>query len=311
MTVFARVATARSFSAAARELGISQATASKHVQTLESSLGTRLLHRTTRRVALTEAGLNFYAQCLRILEDMENAWQAGQTAALLRGTLRVAAPVTFGSKALAPVLADFMQRYPDLTLTVTLLNRPVDVIEERWDLAVRIGATSPDAPGLSAHMLTPLRFVVCAAPAYLAVAGAPATPADLLSRTCLLDDGHAGDAAWRFRGPEGLTEIAVAGRLRTNSMMMRRQAALAGAGIMLAPEFLVAEDIAAGRLIRLLADFATDEQRVDAVCPTDRLTSPRLGRLLTFLTERFARGPSAPRDNGLTQARWADAGRLG
>jgi DNA-binding transcriptional LysR family regulator len=288
MTVFARVATVRSFSAAARELGISQATASKHVQTLENSLGARLLHRTTRRVALTDAGMSFYAQCQRILEDMENAWQAGHTDAALRGSLRIAAPITFGSARLAPVLGNFMQAYPELSLTVILINRPVNVVEERWDLAIRIGRTAPEASGLVVHKLMPLRFVLCAAPGYLAAAGTPATPADLTRMTCLLEDGARADTVWWLKGPDGVSEVAVNGRLRTNSTMMRREAARGGAGIMLAPDFLVAEDLASGRLVRVLPGYLPEEMRVDAVCPADRVISPRLDRLIAFLTERLA-----------------------
>jgi DNA-binding transcriptional LysR family regulator len=288
MTVFARVATARSFSAAARELGISQATASKHVQTLENSLGARLLNRTTRRVALTDAGTNFYAQCIRILEDMENAWQAGQSSGNLRGSLRVAAPLSFGSTRLAPVLARFMREYPELSLTVSLTNRPVDVIEERWDLAIRVGVNLPDGQGLSVHRLTSLRFVLCAAPQYLATTTHPATPADLARLACLIDDDPRPDTIWRFRGPNGLSEVAVSGRLRTNSALIRREAACNGTGVMLAPDYMVAEDLAGGRLVRLLRDYTPEEMQVDAVSPADRTLSPRLDRLITFLTEHLA-----------------------
>lgn len=286
MTVFARVATARSFSAAARELGISQATASKHVQTLESSLGTRLLHRTTRRVGLTDAGMNFYAQCLRILDDMENAWQAGTSAARLRGNVRIVAPVTFGSMRLAPVLAEFMRQYPEVSVTADLMNRPVDVVEERWDLAIRVSGTVPEGPGFSARTLMPLRFVLCAAPSYVQAAGTPATPAALSRLTCLLDDGPRVNNVWRFKGPNGPSEVVVNGRLRTNSTLIRLEAARAGAGVLLAPEFLVAKDLASGRLVRLLADYEPDHMLVFAIWPTDRM-SPRLDRLVAFLVERL------------------------
>src|ERR1700679_4300515 len=148
MTVFAKVASRRSFSGAARELGISQATASKHVQTLEGWLGARLLHRTTRRVGLTETGESFFAQCTRILEDMETARQIGQTAVKLHGSLRITAPVAFGSTRLTPLLVEFMAQNPDLSLTVTLRERPVDLIEEGYDLAIRTGSSPSDDAGL-------------------------------------------------------------------------------------------------------------------------------------------------------------------
>lgn len=289
MTVFARVATARSFSAAARELGISQATASKHVQTLESALGTRLLHRTTRRVALTEAGMNFYAQCLRILEDMETAWQAGPSAGALRGSLRIAAPTTFGHGRLVPVLSEFIKENPALSLTVSLVDRFVDVVEERWDLAIRVGRAAPEAPGLVVHNLMPLRYVLCAAPAYLESAGTPATPADLRRMNCLLDDDDGRtDSVWRFRGMDGAVEVVVTGHLRTNSIVMGREAARRGVGIVLAPEFMVADDLACGRLEKLLPDYTPEERRVDAVRPADRMPSPRLDRLIAFVAEKLA-----------------------
>ena len=166
MSVFARVATTRSFSAAARELGISQATASKHVQTLESWLGSRLLSRTTRRVALTDVGANFFAQCTRILEDMETARQSGLAAVKLHGNLRITAPVGYGSTHLAAPMLEFMAENPDLSLDVAISDRWVDLIEEGYDLAIRIGERLPDDPTLVVHPLLPLRFVVCAAPAY-------------------------------------------------------------------------------------------------------------------------------------------------
>src|SRR5579863_6122025 len=137
MTVFARVASTRSFSGAARELGISQATASKHVQTLEDWLGVRLLHRTTRRVALTDAGESFFAQCSRILDDMEAARSAAKPEAPVRGSLRITAPVVFGSTRLGPLVVDFLHQHPELSLNVELSDRSVDLIEEGYDLGIR------------------------------------------------------------------------------------------------------------------------------------------------------------------------------
>ena len=140
MAVFAKVASTRSFSGAARELGISQATASKHVQTLEDWLGARLLHRTTRRVALTEAGEGFFVQCARILEDMEAARSAVRSESPVRGSMRITASVVFGSTRLGPLVSDFLHQHPELTLNVELSDRSVDLIEEGYDLAIRAGA---------------------------------------------------------------------------------------------------------------------------------------------------------------------------
>jgi DNA-binding transcriptional LysR family regulator len=286
MAVFARVAAARSFSTAARELGISQATASKHVQTLEGWLGVRLLHRTTRRVGLSAAGESFFAHCTRILEDMETARQIGHAEAKLRGNLRITAPVAFGGTRLTALLVDFMAGNPDLSLMVSLCDRPVDLIEEGYDLAIRTGSSPSDDAGLIVYRLQPLRFTVCAAPCYLAASGVPQVPADLVGLVCLTDSRHPGDV-WRFQGPDGESEVSVSGRLKTDDGMLRREAARTGAGVLLAPEFLVEDDIAAGRLVRLLPHYMPPELRLDAACPANRGASPKVRSFIAFLTARL------------------------
>src|SRR6516165_6929019 len=233
MTVFAKVASTRSFSGAARELGISQATASKHVQTLEDWLGARLLHRTTRRVALTDVGESFFVQCSRILEDMETARSAAKPEAPVRGNMRITAPVVFGSTRLGPLVVDFLTHHPDLSLNVELSDRAVDLIEEGYDLAIRI---SPSVgAGLVAWPLMPVDYVLCAAPSYLARYGVPSTPADLATHDCITSTSANG-AGWQFTGPEGPTEVPISGRLQVNNVMLRRDAARAGAGLLLCPD---------------------------------------------------------------------------
>jgi DNA-binding transcriptional LysR family regulator len=286
MTVFVRVASARSFSAAARELGISQATASKHVQMLEGWLGARLLQRTTRRVALTDAGASFFSQSTHILEDMEAARQTGRAGENLRGNLRLAAPVGFGMVRLAPLLAGFMTENPDLLLTVTLCDRPVDVIEEGYDLAIRFGAGPCNDTRLTLHRFRPLRFVVCAAPSYLAAHGRPEVPADLEQHVCLIDSRHPGDI-WRFSGPDGDTEVTVSGQLRADCGMLRRGAACTGAGVLLAPEFLVEADIASGALVQLLPDYRPPSWGLDAVCAANRGAAQKVHSFIAFLTARL------------------------
>jgi DNA-binding transcriptional LysR family regulator len=289
MTVFARVAATRSFSAAARELGISQATASKHVQTLEGWIGARLLHRTTRRVSLTEAGESFFIQCTRILEDLEAARQTGKPEARLRGALRVLAPIAFGSTRLAALAVDFMRENPALSLTVTLTDRPVDLTEEGFDLAIRIGpeqSGAGHAGGLSVRQLPPVRFVVCATPAYLKLHGLPQVPADLARHACVTDTRHPGDV-WRFAGPDGEVAVSVAGPLKTDNALLRREAALRGAGILMAPVFLVEEDIAAGRLVQVLAGYSRPAVTQDLVSPSQRAGSPKVRSLTAFLAARL------------------------
>ena len=285
MTVFARVVATRSFSAAARDLGISQATASKHVQMLDAWIDTRLLHRTTRRVSPTAAGENFYAQCIRILEDMEAARQVGKPDARLRGALRVSAPVAFGSTRLGALAVAFMQQNTDLSLTVVLSDRPVDVIEEGFDLAIRIGHQGDDPPLQPGHVvqsLATMEFMVCAAPAYLAAHGTPLVPADLARHTCLTDTRHPGDI-WRFTSTRGGAEGSVTGHLKTDNGLLRRSAARAGAGILLAPAFLVEEDIEIGRLVRILPDYHQPPATLDVVCPAHRAVAPKVRALIAFL----------------------------
>jgi DNA-binding transcriptional LysR family regulator len=193
---------------------------------LETWIGARLLHRTTRRVGLTEAGENFFAQCGRILEDMEAARQTGKPDARLRGSLRISAPVAFGSTRLGALAVEFMRLNDELSLNVILSDRPVDVIEEGYDLAIRISSTDQDAMrqiGLMVQPIAPIPFVVCASPAYLAHHGVPERPSDLERHTCLTDMRHPGDI-WRFSGPHGDVEARVSGQLKTDNGLLRRGA---------------------------------------------------------------------------------------
>jgi DNA-binding transcriptional LysR family regulator len=284
MTVFARVATIRSFSGAARELGISQATASKHVQALEEWLGARLLHRTTRSVALTGAGESFFIQCLRILEEIESARNAVRPGALVRGSMRITAPVVFGSTRLGPLVVDFMDQHPELSLSVDLTDRSVDLIEEGYDLAIRTGP--PNAAGLVAWPLMPLNCVLCAAPNYLARHGAPANPAALTRHVCITNNQDP-SGIWRFRGPDGEIEVPISGRLQVNNAMLRCDAGRAGAGVLLCADYLVESDIAKGSLVRLLPDYAPASENLHAVYPGYRASSPKVRSLVNHLTAQL------------------------
>ena len=294
MAVFARVAATGSFSFAARELGISQATASKHVQMLEGWLGARLLDRTTRHVALSEVGKTFYAQCNRILEDMEAARLLGKPDAILHGTVHMAAPVAFGSTRLGALSVAFMRRNPQLALHITLVDRAVDVIDEGYDVAMRVAREGShgveEHPGVIVQPLMPMPYVVCAAPSYLASAGTPETPVALASHACLTDSRHPGDI-WRFVGPEGDYEVAIDGRFRSDNGLLRREATIAGAGIALLPEALVRDDLATGRLTLVLPGIAPKATSLQVVYPAARATLPKVQALLTFLTAELT-GPS-------------------
>jgi DNA-binding transcriptional LysR family regulator len=284
MTVFARVASTRSFSGAARELGISQATASKHVQTLEEWLGVRLLHRTTRRVGLTDVGESFFVQCSRILEEMEAARSAAKPEAPVRGSMRITAPVVFGSTKLGPLVVNFLQQHPELSLNVELSDRSVDLIEEGYDLAIR--ASPSNGQGLVSWPLMPLEFVLCAAPSYLARLGTPGIPADLSLHHCLTGNQTQG-AAWQFTGPDGLSEVPIYGRLQVNNAMLRRDAARAGAGLLLCADYLVEDDLATGRLVRLLPEYTPARSTLHAVSPAFRAGSPKVRSLVNHLTSQL------------------------
>lgn len=292
MEVFARVVAARSFSAAARDIGISQATASKHVQMLESWIGNRLLNRTTRRVSLTEVGEHFYGQCLRILEDMDAARQAGKPDALLRGSLRISAPVAFGSTRLGALAVEFMRLHAELSLNVILSDRPIDVIEEGYDLAIRISYDDTEpvrTPGLVVQPIAPIPFVTCASASYLAHHGVPERPGDLARHTCLTDMRHPGDI-WRFQGPSGTIDVPVSGHLKTDNGLLRRSAARAGAGILVAPDFLVEDDLKQGQLVAILRDYQPPPGTLDTVCPAHRTTSPKVRGLISFLCQHLGTG---------------------
>jgi DNA-binding transcriptional LysR family regulator len=284
MTVFAKVASARSFSGAARELGISQATASKHVQTLEDWLGVRLLHRTTRRVALTDVGESFFVQCSRILEDMETARSVARPEAQVRGSMRITAPVVFGSTRLGPLVVDFLHHHPELSLNVKLSDRSVDLIEEGYDLAIRTSPTT--GAGLIAWPLMPLDYVLCAAPSYLARHGVPDAPMDLSTHHCITGTDTTG-ASWRFTGPEGQTEVPIYGRLQVNNAMLRCDAARAGAGVLLCADYLVEGDFANGRLVRLLPEHTPAGSTLHAVSPSYRAGSPKVRSLVSHLATQL------------------------
>ncbi len=285
MTVFAKVASARSFSGAARELGISQATASKHVQTLEDWVGARLLNRTTRRVALTEAGESFFVQCSRILEEMEAARSAAKPETPVRGSMRITAPVVFGSTLLGPLVVNFMEQHPEVSLNVELSDRSVDLMEEGFDLAIRTAPATGN--GLVAWPLMPLEYVLCASPSYLTFHGQPTTPLELSGHHCITGT-DANGARWTFEGAQGETEVPIYGRLQVNNALLRCEAARAGAGILLCPDYLVQEDLSAGRLVRLLPDHRPTGSMLHAVSPSHRAGSLRVRSLVQHLTSQLA-----------------------
>ncbi len=290
MIVFARVVEAKSFSTAARQLGMSKSTVSKHVSRLEDRLGARLLNRTTRRLSPTEVGLAFYERCVRIATAVEEAEAAAmRLQSSPRGTLKVNAPMSFAVLHLAPAIPEFVARHPELRLDMTLNDRVVDLIDEGFDLAVRIGEL-PDS-SLIARRLTANRRVVCAAPAYLARHGAPRVPAELGAHNCLGYTLGASPTEWRFLGPGGAHTVRVSGNFQANNGDALRLAALEGLGVVTLPTFIAGDDLRSGALRAVLADYALPESAVYAVYPHTRHLSAKVRAFVDFLVERFGPRP--------------------
>jgi DNA-binding transcriptional LysR family regulator len=296
MAVFAKVVEAASFAAAARHFDMSPAMVSKHIQTLEARLGARLLNRTTRRVSPTEVGQEYYDRCLRILSDLEEAeLAAGDLQSAPRGLLRVTAPVSFGTHVLAPLIADYLKTYPEVSIDLSLDDPYVDVIEKRFDLAIRIGALADSS--LIARKLGTLGMVACASPAYLENKGTPQTPHDLIGHNCLVYNFASTKSAWHFFDKDGNEDIIrVSGRFLASNPDALRTLALKGVGIVLAPDRLVENDLETGRLIHLLPDYQTQETAVQAVYPHSQCLSAKTRTFIDFLTAHFT--ATASKHNG-------------
>lgn len=295
MQVFTRVAALGSLSAAARALGMSQTMATKHVAALERRLGTKLLHRTTRRLTLTEAGRGYLAAVESILADIEEAdADAARESAEVRGTLRLNAPVSFGIREVAPLLSELSQRCPDLIVDLGLNDRYVDLIEEGWDLVIRIGRLVDST--MVVRRLAPCPLVVCAAPSYLASRGKPKRIADLRHHSCLgyTLSRSVGVDRWSF-GKDGRVQVPVSGSLKANNGDVLVAASVAGRGIVYQPYFLVEREIQAGLLEELQLDHpAVELDGIFAVYPSDRRPPAKVRVAVDFLAERL-RQPSPHR----------------
>jgi DNA-binding transcriptional LysR family regulator len=290
LTALVRTVDRGSQAAAARELRITPAMVGRYIQALEDRLGVRLLNRTTARQSLTEAGVAFYAQASTILEQLEAAeTAASERQAEPRGTLRVNAPMSFGAHHLAAAVAEFCGRNAGVRVEMVLNDRVVDLIEEGYDVAVRIGRLADS--GLIARRLSTCRLVVCASPDYLARRGTPRTPPDLLEHNCLLYAYASNGGAWRFHGEGGETEVRLAGDVVVNNGDALLAAALAGQGVILQPTFIVGDALRQRRLVRLLPGWQLADLDVHAVYPTTRHLSPKVRSFVDFLTGRFRDPP--------------------
>jgi DNA-binding transcriptional LysR family regulator len=266
--------------------------AAKHVQEIESRLGARLLHRTTRRQSLTEVGRIYLERSKGLLADFDAA-EASATELLAepRGVLRVTAPVVLGTHGLAPLLGEFMVLCPQVSVELALHDRVVDLVDEGFDVALRSGPL-PDS-GFVARPLAPLRMLLCASPAYLRQHGTPRTPADLAKHECLGFAHWVHKDRWRLVGPAGEERAAVKGRLQINNGEALRQAALAGVGILMQSDMLLAGDLAAKRLLRVLPKHAPPAREAHLLYLPDRHPRPKLQRFVDFVLERL--GPKRAR----------------
>jgi DNA-binding transcriptional LysR family regulator len=293
MRVFAKVVESGSFTGAAARLGISASMVSQHVKELEERLAARLLNRTTRKVSVTEVGRAYYERCSRLLADLEEIEHAvSDMHAAPRGELRINAVPSFGILHLAPAIADFTARFPAISVELTLSERPVDLIAEGLDVAVRI-EEMPDS-SLIARQLAPCRMVVCGAPRYFERHGMPRTPADLAAHNCLTPAGNVLPyyRAWHLTAADGTAlNISAVGNLRSNSGAVLKVAALAGHGLVCLPTYFVGEALQSGRLVTVLDDYMAPPLTLRALYPHNRHLSAKVRAFVDFLVARFGQEP--------------------
>ena len=292
LEVFAKVAAMGSLSAAGRAMGMSQPMVTKHIAALETRLGVTLFHRTTRRLSITEAGRNYLDASARVLTELDAADSAVAADRFKpRGVLRLNAPVSFGARQIAPLLPEFARSRPEVSVDLGLNDRIVDLAEEGWDLAIRIGNLRDSS--LIARRIAPCRTAVCAAPSYLKAHGTPRRVADLASHNCL---GYTlsrtvGAERWVF-GAKGEIDVPVSGDLRANNGDALCAAAIAGQGVIYQPTFIVADALRAGTLRTITLDVPTIEfGGIYAIFLPDRNPPAKVRAFIEFLVGRFMPEP--------------------
>jgi DNA-binding transcriptional LysR family regulator len=293
MRVFATVAASGSFAAAATRLDISRAMASKHVLYLEERLGTRLLQRTTRKLGLTDSGTAYYERCVKILEEIDEAESgAVKLSVTPRGVLRLTMPVSFSVRHVGPLMTRYLEKFPEVQIDATVSDRRIDLIDEGLDLAIRVGLSLE--PGLIARRLASDRVVICGAPAYLERYGRPTKPEDLAAHNCVLYSYSAAGSEWKMTGPDGEHTVKVTGNMRANNGDLLNQVVLSGGGLMCQPEFLVGEDIRAGRLEEVLKEYACEPLGIYAVFPSRKHLSAKTRTFVDFLVDNLAYAHNPP-----------------
>jgi len=293
MKAFAAVVDGGSFVQAADALEMSKPTVSRYIADLEQRLGVRLLQRTTRKLSLTEEGRAFYGRCKALLADVEVAeTEITSKSVAVKGLIKVNVPVSFGLLELAPLWPDFMAKYPDVELDITLADRMVDLVEEGYDLAVRI-ARLPNS-SLVSRKLASARMVLCASPGYLRKHGRPKHPSELADHAVLSYSLLATGDQWIFDGPEGKVPVTVKPVMRTNSGDTCIAAARKNRGVIIQPSFMVNADLRIGALVELMPQYRSPEFGIYAVYPTRQHVSPKVRAMIDFLA------------NALKGASWCD-----
>lgn len=286
MAVFVCVAERRSFVVAAKTFGMSATMAAKHIRALEDRVGAKLLNRTTRTQSLTEVGRVYYERCKQLLIDAEAAdASVDEMKVMPRGVLKIHAPVSFGSQRLAPALAGYLRRCPDVRVDLTLSDRDVDLVEEGYEAAIRIGQL-PDS-GLVARPLEPYTMWLCAAPAYLRQAGTPRSAQELSKHDCLGFSYWRNKNVWRLSKNDKAEPVQVRGRLIVNNGQALRMAAREGLGIIMQPEILLRDDVTEGKLVRILEDYELPSRSMHIVYHADRKATPKLKSFIEFVVAEF------------------------
>lgn len=286
LEVFVEVVRKEGFARAAEALDTSPANVTRYISDLEAHLHTRLLNRSSRRMSLTSSGEALFERAKSILDEMAEAEAIVSSATMQpRGLLRINAPLSFGVLQLAPLWPRFMELYPDVQLEVALIDRVVDIVEEGYDMAIRISRA-----GSTAHVARKLASsvnVLCAAPAYLARHGAPATPADLLHHRCI-GYSYAASDEWQLLDPDGkLHTVKIPFIMRTNNGDTARAVALGGQGLIWQPTFLIGADLRAGRLVQVLPGYRMPDIDIQAVYPSRRHLSAKVRVMIDFLADQF------------------------
>jgi DNA-binding transcriptional LysR family regulator len=291
LTVFHCVVRHSSYAKAAEELALSPSGVSRIVSRLEERLGARLVQRTTRALSLTEAGTAFHARTAQILVDLAEAEAEVQEVTLRpRGHLRVSAPVVFGQLHIGPLMHLLLNRYPELTVDLSLTNRFVDLVDESMDLAIRIGSLS-DSRLIARRLCTNNRILV-ASTDYLKRHGTPTCPNDLVNHECVLFSGFSRPREWRLVGPEGPLSVQVSGRLAVNNVEVMTASAKQGLGITLGATLSVGPALLSGELVRVLSDYTFETTAIFAVYPSARQLSTKVRAAVDFLAEHLQDPPS-------------------